>query len=388
LTRGQILEKLERSDVALAMYQRVIEQHADSQQLPPALLAAARLHAAAGRDEQAAVLYAQWLRDYPEAPGRDAALYRAAWVERRLGRLADGDALFEQLRAGHPQSEFFGDATYRLAERAIEAGDQARASALLDALLASDAGPEVTQHALYLRGQIAVAAQDWPKVATFMDRLVQQFPDSALRPRAEYWVADALYKQGQFDAAEAALAELAPRLGEQREPWTAMVPLRRAQSLVQQRKWAEARAIAQRIATDYPGFEQQYEVDYALGRCLAGLADFQAAREAYGRVIDDSHGHGTETAAMAQWMIGETYYHQKGYAAALREFLKVEILYDYPTWQAAALLEAGKCHEHLGEWKQAAEMYARVVKEFPNTAVQEECERRLRAARERLAAKR
>jgi TolA-binding protein len=393
LTRGQILEKLEQPEAALAMYQDVIDKHAQSKQLSPALLAAARLHATAGQDERAAELYGRWLRDHsdvtgPDAPARDAALYQAAWVERRLGRMEQGDALFQQLRAEHPQSEFVGDATYRLAERAIEAGDPPRAIALLDELLASETNPSVAQHALYLRGQVAVAARDWPGVATFMGRLVERFPDSALRPRAEYWVADALYKQDQFDAAAAALAALAPRIDEQREPWTAMIPLRRAQALVQQRKWADARAIAERIATDYPGFEQQFEVDYALGRCLAGLAEFQAAREAYRRVIDDPRGHGTETAAMAQWMIGETYYHQKEYAAALREFLKVEILYDYPVWQAAALLEAGKCHEHLGEWKQAAEMYARVVKEFPNTEVQEECERRLRAARERLAAKR
>jgi TolA-binding protein len=88
---------------------------------------------------------------------------------------------------------------------------------------------------------------------------------------------------------------------------------------------------------------------------------------------------------MAQWMIGETYYHQKNYKAALREFLRVEILYAYPAWQAAALLEAGKCHEHLGEWKQAVALYGRLLKDFPNSELTDEAERRLNAAREKVA---
>ena len=41
----------------------------------------------------------------------------------------------------------------------------------------------------------------------------------------------------------------------------------------------------------------------------------------------------------------------------MREYLRLEILYAYPTWQAGALLQAGKCHELLGEGQEAAELY-------------------------------
>jgi len=56
---------------------------------------------------------------------------------------------------------------------------------------------------------------------------------------------------------------------------------------------------------------------------------------------------GGDLAARAQLMRGETYFHQKNYHEAIREFLKVDILYDAPSWQAAALLEAGKVYERL-----------------------------------------
>ncbi len=102
-----------------------------------------------------------------------------------------------------------------------------------------------------------------------------------------------------------------------------------------------------------------------------------AARREYQLVIRSTTGGKTETAAMAQWMIGESYFHQENYDAALREYLRVEILYAYPRWQAAALLQAGKCQELLGRRKEAAELYARLIKAYPNTEFTEEGTRRL-----------
>ena len=64
-------------------------------------------------------------------------------------------------------------------------------------------------------------------------------------------------------------------------------------------------------------------------------------------------------------MRGETYFHQEKYREALREFLKVDILYEAPAWQAAALLEAGKVYERLSQWSDAAETYERLRAKFP-----------------------
>ena len=70
---------------------------------------------------------------------------------------------------------------------------------------------------------------------------------------------------------------------------------------------------------------------------------------------------------MAQWMIGETYFHQKQHDKAIRAYLRVEILYQYPRWQALGLLQAGKCYEMKGSWPEAVRLYARVLKEFPQS---------------------
>ena len=80
---------------------------------------------------------------------------------------------------------------------------------------------------------------------------------------------------------------------------------------------------------------------------------------------------------MAQWMLGETYWQQENYTAALREYLRVEVVYAYPRWQAAGLLQAAKCYEQLGEAQQAGELYSRVLQNYPQTEFVAEASKRL-----------
>ena len=60
---------------------------------------------------------------------------------------------------------------------------------------------------------------------------------------------------------------------------------------------------------------------------------YDDARAAFTRVVRSAAGGKTETAAMAQWMIGDTYFQQEKYPDALREYMRVEILYPFPHWQ-------------------------------------------------------
>ncbi len=398
--RGRALEQLGQNEPALAMYDRVIAQYPNNKLHADALLSAARIRSALGQNEQAASLCERFVKEHPQSARLDVAYYQWAWALRELNRPAESAQQFEQLRKTCPQSRYWTDATYRLANAAFGAKDYATADRLVsEALdrtatsqdLAVDGGDrdeptggpkrsQVRPYALFLRGQIAAAKNDWPKTREAFEAFLKEFPDSPRRLIAEFWIAEAHYRQGDFAAAGPRFDQLAKQITPPRESWMAMIPLRRAQMLVRQNRWTDAQAMAERIAADFPGFSQQYEVDYVLGRCLSNAADFEGARNAYGRVIRSPEGAKTETAAMAQWMIGESYFHQKNYDAALREYLRLEILYAWPTWQAAALLQAGKCHERLGQGKQAAELYQRIVKNHPDTKFAGEAAKRLRMA--------
>ena len=206
------------------------------------------------------------------------------------------------------------------------------------------------------------------------------FCHSRQRRSAEFGIAESYYRQSEFDEAGKRLDRLDEEIRRSknaREPWMGIVPLRRAELLARRGQWNDAQALAAAIEKDYPGFPQQYDADYLLGRCWTMQADFEAARRAYDRVIHCEAGAKTETAAKAQWRIGETFFLQKNYKTAYQEYLKVEILYAYPEQQAAALLEAGNCCEKLGDAKRAAECYRQIVDGYPKTAVAPEAAQRL-----------
>jgi TolA-binding protein len=196
-------------------------------------------------------------------------------------------------------------------------------------------------------------------------------------------LAEAHYRQRQYQQAGTIFDELAQKTDGRSDSWIAMIPLRRAQILAHGRRWDEAFDIAIQIAERFPKFRQQHEVDYLLGRYAMNRAEFETARAAYERVTRSTTGGKSETAAMAQWMIGETYFMQKKYNRAIQAYHRVEILYEYPRWQAAALLQAGKCHEMLGRWKEAIELYSQILEDYSTTTIAEKAAQRLRVAQQR-----
>jgi len=386
MARGQILERLEQEESAAAMYAVVIEQYPKSKQHGDALFAAARLCVKQKRHATAASHFERFAKDHAEAANLDVALYEWAWA---LLESNQGDASadrFRQLHQAHRESRYWGEAAYRLAQRAFEAKEYGQAAALAAEVLQGKSEPRVREYAAYLRGQIAVAQSDWPKTREAFETFVKEFGDSPQCIVAEFWIAETFYRQEDWKTASERFDRLAKQVETGREAWMAMIPLRRAQLAVQRNEWGEAFEIASRIAADFAAFEQHYEVDYVLGRCLANRADFEGARRAYGKVIQSTAGAKTETAAMAQWMIGESFFHQKNYKAALSEYLRLEILYAYPTWQSAALLQAGKCHELLGEGKEATELYRRIVTLYPDTPFAKEASQKLQDATARRTA--
>jgi TolA-binding protein len=195
---------------------------------------------------------------------------------------------------------------------------------------------------------------------------------------AQFWLAEGDYRLGDSRAAGERFDQLAQI--DSQERWARVVTLRRAQLAARAERWDDARQLIDELLTAQADFEPRFELDYVRGRCLAAAARFDDARAAFQQVIHSAQGAKTETAAMAQWMMGETYFHQRQYEAALREYLRVEILYAYPQWQAAALLEAAKCYEKLGQSSQAVETCVRLIKNFPDSPYRDEAARLLRSA--------
>lgn len=384
LLRGQILQKLGKAEQALAMYDLVFTKYPKAQEAPEALWAAARLRDSLQQHREATALYERLASEHPQFADLDAALYKWAWSLHDQGNSKESAAVFDRLRKDFPQSRYWADATFRLAQQAYEAKDYARATELGESLLRAQTEPTIRENALYLAGQTAAAQDKWDQAREAFSTLLKDCPQSPLKLLSEYGIAEALFRQNNYQAAAEQLQKLVQESQGRGDAWLAVAHLRLAQALVKEKKWDEAYAVASQIEKQFPEFPEQYEVDYVIGRYLANKADFEGARQAYRKVINSPSGAKTETAAKAQFMIAETFFHQKNFDAARQEYLRLEILYAYPTWQAAAMLQVGKSHEQLGEWKEAAKTYARLLKTYPQSDFTQEATERLRAVEQRL----
>ena len=118
------------------------------------------------------------------------------------------------------------------------------------------------------------------------------------------------------------------------------------------------------------------------------MGNFSKARAAYKRSLKNKLSRGTETAALAQWMIGESYFHQGDFEKAIDAYQYTEILHDFPLWQSAALLQAGKCFENLNQIDEAMNCYQRIISQYKELKYAKEASERLGLLRQRVSSNR
>jgi TolA-binding protein len=377
-----LLEGGKPADAADA-FAALLEAAPDDPLAPDAAFARARALEKAGRADQALDAYAHAAEKYPKFNRLDALLSGWGWALIDADKTADADGVFSRLLREFPDSPHAADARFNLAESAHKAGRHDDVVKLLTPLVAEGpkASPSLVEPALYRLGRTQFDLKDWRASAKTLDRFLADFPQSRYRREARYLRAEAALQSDDPEAAERGFAALAaePHAAGDPDGFALAVRRERIQSLLALKRWTDVLEAADALKKDAPNDPRMVEVDYARGRALQSLAKFDEARAAYQAVIDARKGG--DLAARAQLMRGETYFHQKNYKEAILEFHRVDVLYDAPRWQAAALLEAGKVYERLAQWADAAETYERLRSKFPDDPSAAEAKTRLESAR-------
>jgi TolA-binding protein len=338
------------------------------------------------------------------------------WMLLDAEKPAEADRVFSRLLTEFPSSPLVADARFNLAESANQRRDYTEVVRLLTPLVASkqvvqktEAVPDgVTSEpkasargddsaamdslrrllpaALYRLGRSHVELEDWAEARTTLDRLLAEFPDNPYRRDARFLRAESALRQGDLAAAESGFAALLAEpavAGDSKDRITALA-LKQIQCWIAMKRWKQALEGAQTLERKLSSGEAALdELHYAQGQALLGMGRLEEARAAFDKALA-ARGTG-DLAAQAQLMRGETYFHQDKLHEALREFLKVDILYKAARWQAAALLEAGKVYERLDQWADAAETYERLLKKFPSDPTADEARRRRDAINRRAA---
>ena len=318
--------------------------------------------------EEARTLLSEYLELPDDQTLLDEALYQLGWILHDLKRPEEGRAKFAEMVSRFPKSKYWPDAAYRIVQHSVASRDYDAAKPLIEQLLKRDDAPaQVVTRVLFFQGQIAAEEKQWERVSVSMRELLSLSTDDDVTAKAKYWLAESLYRQKQYKQSLEIFNDLIPRIGKvdsSLEPW---VLLRVSQCYGNNNSWIKAVETANAGIEKFPDFEADYEFDYVLGRGLEDDGKLSEARAVYKLIIDSKKGGATETAAIAQWRIGETYFHQEEYKLAIKAYHKVDSIFAYAHWRAASLIQAGKCQEHLQNNKHALKLYTQLVESFPES---------------------
>ncbi len=388
------LERDGRYDPALAAYQELLDKHTSGATHEETLRRVARLHAKLAQYPMARKRCKEFLDTYPNSGSRAKVLAKLAWLENRLENRQAATEAFAELHAKFPQSAQAPDAAYWLALNAADEKDSEQAHRYTDWLLenlANQTGERAHKlwgQALCLKCLLEASDSRWQAIRVLLRNTGDRLKDEPTRARTAFWLAEAEFRTENYDQARNLFKKLKLQITGLDEPWVAMVPLRQAQLTARRQQWTEVLKLLDGFDQKYPEFELDYEVDYLRGRALAGRAEMTAAREAYHRVLSNTSAQKKETAAMAQWMIAETYFHQHDYARAKEIYLKVIERHTQPEWQARAALQAGKCWELEGRWDKAKSLYSTALHRWSGSESENQLQVRLKWAASQVTKRR
>ena len=380
-----------------------------------ALFREALAHAAAGRHEEAFGAFSRMAEEFGESPRAAEAAARRSIELSRLGKPAEAleaiegveregldarlkDALdyerawcLRQTKQTEEAAEGYKaliqpghDATLRLfamtdlAEIEADAGGHERAVELLGGV--RSAGKEVPAdlraRATYLLGVSEFRLEHFDKAAALMDEFLAGRP-GALEPSALLVSGESQFRLARHKEAVERLRQVVEKHAE--DPAAATAMLRLGESLAALQQWGESERVFEAYLSRFKESELWFQARFGLGWARENQSKAEDAIACYREVAERHEG---PTAARAQFQIGECLFALGRHEEAAKELMKVDILYAYPEWSAAALFEAGRCFEAMNDPDKARAQYTAVVERFKDSKWAPQATQRLAAVKQ------
>jgi TolA-binding protein len=291
----------------------------------------------------------------------DSLKYEEAGCLRKLGRGEEADDRLRALVGKGGTPEFRVHAALEMGRAAFEAERYEEAAGVLRSvsveLKADGVSTEMREHAAYQLGAAEFKQERFREAAEVFEAFLREHPDSPLAGSVKLLAGESLFRLGRHERAIANLrGALESELSEGDEQ---TARLRLGESLAAAQNWKASEDAFGEFLQKFPTSEQWFQARFGRGWAMENQGRTDEAMAEYAKVTEKHNG---PTAARAQFQIGECLFARGKHEDAARELLKVDILYAYPEWSAAAIYEAGRCFEALGQADKAAEQY-RVVRE-------------------------
>lgn len=341
-----------------------LSTEAASRVAPLRALAASRR----GRDEAAlAALDKALATDIADADLKNSLVYERGACLRALGRKEDAAAAFRTLASQSGATAQY--ATLELGVLEAEAGQHAAAAESFEKVRtarksASEAdGPDqLWAQATYRLASARMAMNQARPALAAAEELIKAGPPADLVAPTLYVAGEAALTLGQHRRSATYFDAFARDF--QADPSFPAALLRLGEAHAGSGDWAASKAAYDRFLETLSSHELAFRARFGQGWAVENLGRHAEAINLYRKLVETHDG---ETAARAQFQIGECLFALKKLDDAVAELLKVEILYAYPEWSAAALYEAGRCLEAAGKPDLATQQYQAVQTKYAQT---------------------
>jgi len=287
---------------------------------------------------------------------------------------ARGD--YAGLIGSFPDLPLAGDARFELAELHADRNDQDTAIKMLREALDKEPPAELTEK-IRVRLGTCLAAKGDNKAALGQFSAVYGNAKSPYAGQAYYRAGECQIALGDQAEAVKLLAVFRDRGEFQNLPGvTDKALLRLGHALAQLKQWEPSRQAHEQAANRFPQGPWVHEARYGMAWSLQNQKRFDDAVNVYQQVAG---GTATEIGAKAQLQIGLCRMEQKRYPEAATALLVVPFTYDYPEWNAVALVEAARTFGELKQNDQAVRLLERVVRDYPDSKWAEIAKERIEA---------
>jgi TolA-binding protein len=369
--RGQALMATKQFKPAGDAFALLVQKFPQFARIPQAQ--AQRAIALARQGEEVDALKAIELvqRDYGSKLAPDllaGVMYEKAWCLRELGRNEEAATAYRDLLAAHDKQPVSAHALLELAEIEAAVGHHKESAELLTRLRAFgnekalDVSADVKEPALYRLAVCRFELGQHQDAANLCEELIRDFPQSQFLASAHQFCGEALFKLDKPQQAGEHFKIVVEKFPA--DPAFAPSLLRLGECQAATDHFDQSEQTFVDYLKRFADSELWFQAQFGLGWARENQRRFDEAMADYKKVIEK---HGGATAARAQFQIGECLFAQKKFEDAVRELLKVDILYGYEEWSAAALYEAGRCFEELTKTTEARTQFEQVQQRFPQS---------------------
>ena len=389
IARAKYLDDSREFELAAQTYQLITERYPDDKFVSSAMLRQAIMLKSTSKKSnwrKALALLVDYVQLPKEPDHVDEALYHLAGIYRKLGQQKKAIEKYRQLTLRHLGSRFWADSAFRVAfEHSQQKEYDVAEKIAFQILTSSNVSNDILEKSILLYGDVTTQSEKWELLSTRMQAILDKEETVAqlnrrLISQVKYWVAESAYQKHEYPEATKIFESLVndQELNAKLKPW---VGLRLTEIAFKEKNLDAANRLANRFLKQFPNFQAKYEFNFIRGIVMSRQANLESAKIAFQAVANDPVANQLEAAAIAQWRVGETLFHQEKYIEAIRAFEKVVTQHNFPKWKAAALIQAGKCQEKLGNWEQAAQLYQRLVTQYPTSRYRRDAEQRLNHVR-------